>query len=264
MRWISEIRTAPIIQQLSWAIHGNNVHQETYLLPEHWSLHFYEYSGRIDCPDQSVLIQPGACSLVPPNVPITFNYEGPSKHLYCHFSLSKSNSTASSHSNFYTNDARLPHLKSLLDNAIELKRKSPLRANIRLWDVLLGLDEISTQTDRYPKHSRILETATAIASQEMSRNLSIQELAERCQISHNQLIRIIKQHTDMTPVAWLRQLRTDRAQEFLAYTDLPIKVIAAEIGYPDLQHFNKIIRQRFGLSPRQIRSLKNERGFQSD
>jgi AraC family transcriptional regulator len=90
--------------------------------------------------------------------------------------------------------------------------------------------------------------------QEMSRPLTIKELASRCQISHNQLTRILKQQTGETPAILLGRLRTDRAKELLSYSDLPIKVIAAEVGYPDLQHFNKVIRQRFGRSPRNIRS----------
>jgi transcriptional regulator GlxA family with amidase domain len=119
--------------------------------------------------------------------------------------------------------------------------------------VLLGIQDILENTDSSPKHERIVETLTEIVMQEMASPLMIQELASRCQISHNQLTRILKQQTGETPAIWLRRLRTDRAKELLSYSDLPIKVIAAEVGYPDLQHFNKAMRQRFQLSPRALR-----------
>ncbi len=248
------IQTPPQIQRLTRGVHGRHqVTQETYRLPHYWSLHFYEYHGQIDCAENSYTLKPGACSIVAPGVPITFHYEGRSEHLYCHFSLP---TTAISHaqtSEFIQSDARLPQLKSLLAGAISLHRSAPQRANLRLWEVLLGIQEILENTDNSPKHERILGTVTEIVTQEMASPLTIQELASRCQLSHNQLTRILKQQTGETPAIWLRRLRTDRAKELLSYSDLPIKVIAAEVGYPDLQHFNKIIRQRFKLSPRTFR-----------
>jgi len=234
-------------------MHGQKVEQETYLLPNHWSLHFYEYRGMIECAEHGFALQPGTCSIVPPGIPITFHYQGPSEHFYCHFSLPNDLRGSDFKPQFFNLDPRLPQLKNLLIGAIKLKRQTPMRANIRLWDVLLGLQAIASNADSHPRHTHILETASEIVSQEMARNLSIQELAQRCQISHNQLTRIIKDQTGATPAIWLRHLRTDRAKELLTYSDLPIKVIAGEVGYPDLQHFNKVMRQRFGQSPRNIR-----------
>lgn len=247
------MQTPPQIQRLAWAVHGQQVDQETYRLPRHWSLHLYNYKGQIDCGDISYTLKPGACSIVPPAMPITFHYEGSSEHLYCHFSLADSQADATQPSEFIQNDARLPQLKSLLAGAIPLKRSAPQRANLRLWEVLLGIQDIFEKSDNSPKYERIVETITGIVMQEMARPLTIQELASRCQISHNQLTRILKQQSGETPAIWLRRLRTDRAKELLAYSDLPVKVVAAEVGYPDLQHFNKVIRQRFGASPSKLR-----------
>lgn len=250
------MQTTPKIERLTWAVHGQQVDRETYLLPHQWSLHFYDYRGQIDCGRISYTLKPGACSIVPPGMPITFHYEGPSEHLYCHFSLPESHTNDTHPSEFIPHDARLPQLKSLLAGAIPLQRSASQRADLRLWEVLLGIQDIFKNADNSPKHARIVETITEIVMQEMAHPLTIQELASRCQISHNQLTRILKQQTGETPAIWLRRLRTDRAKELLSYSDLPIKVIAVEIGYPDLQHFNKVIRQRFGASPTQLRAAK--------
>ncbi|MBT63503.1 MAG: hypothetical protein CML13_09865 [Puniceicoccaceae bacterium] len=256
MKWPQRLTSPPKVKQLAWAVHGQQVKQETYRLPDYWSLHFYEYRGQIDCGDQSYKLQPGAVSIVPPGMPITFHYEGPSEHLYCHFSIPQIDSKEASSSACLQNDTRLPQLKNLLSNAIPLKHNAPQRVDLRLWDVLLGIQDIFEHADSYPRHDRIIETATQIVMQEMAQPLTIPSLARRCQISHNQLIRILKEHTRESPSIWLRRLRTDRARELLTYSDLPIKVIASEVGYPDLQHFNKVIRQQFGRSPRTIRKTK--------
>ncbi|MDQ8192877.1 AraC family transcriptional regulator [Coraliomargarita sp. SDUM461004] len=246
-----KIQTIPRIHKLAWALHGQQVEQETYRLPNYWSLHFYEYSGWIDCGTQRYQLKPGACSIVPADIPITFYYQGLSKHLYCHFQLQTKPHI--SEFNFIQADTRLPQLKNLLAGAHSLLRTAPQRANLRLWDVLLGLQDIVTYPDNHLKHERILETATEIVQQEMTSPLTIQELARRCQLSHNQFTRTIKQQTGDTPAIWLRKLRTERAKELLSYSNLPIKVIATEVGYPDLQHFNKVIRQHLGVSPRRFR-----------
>jgi AraC-like DNA-binding protein len=251
MNWFSQIQAPPRIQQLAWGLHGQQVTQETYLLPQDWSLHFYEYSGHIECNDRTYPLKPGACSIVPPGIPITFHYECVSKHLYCHFSLPEKVQNPDSH--FIQSDARLPQLKSLLAGAISLRRTAPQRAALRLWEVLLGIQDVLEQSDSHPKHERIVETATEIVLQAMAAPLTIQELAHRCQVSHNHFTRILKQQTGETPAIWLRKLRTKRAKELLRYSNLPIKVIASEVGYPDLQHFNKVIRQQFGASPTEIR-----------
>ncbi|WPJ96139.1 helix-turn-helix transcriptional regulator [Coraliomargarita algicola] len=253
MNWLQTLKAPPQIRQLTRGIHGHQVAKETYVLPQFWSLHFYEYYGRIDCVDQCYALEPGACSIVPPNIPITFHYQGPSEHLYCHFQLPENFAHETQASQFIHNDARLPQLKSLLVGAIPLIRSAPMRANLRLWEVLLGIQDILVNADNSPNNQRVVATACEIVTQEMGTSLTIHELAKRCQISHNQLTRIIKQETGETPAIWLRRMRTDRAKELLSYSDLPIKVIAAEVGYPDLQHFNKVIRQRFNLSPTQLR-----------
>jgi transcriptional regulator GlxA family with amidase domain len=45
----------------------------------------------------------------------------------------------------------------------------------------------------------------------------------------------------------------DRARHFLQATTLSIPAIAASVGIPDLQAFNKACRRELGASPRGIR-----------
>ena len=44
-----------------------------------------------------------------------------------------------------------------------------------------------------------------------------------------------------------------RAQHLLSQSTLPIKAIAEEVGIPDLQHFNKVVRRKLGGAPRRLR-----------
>ncbi len=55
------------------------------------------------------------------------------------------------------------------------------------------------------------------------------------------------------PIAYLIDLRLRRACELLRGTDLPIKEIAVQVGYPDQYFFSRIFRRRQGVSPRGYR-----------
>jgi transcriptional regulator GlxA family with amidase domain len=47
--------------------------------------------------------------------------------------------------------------------------------------------------------------------------------------------------------------RWRQARRLLTSTTLPAKRIAIDLGFNDLSHFNKFVRQRSGKSPRKVR-----------
>ena len=57
----------------------------------------------------------------------------------------------------------------------------------------------------------------------------------------------------MTVIDYIQERRWERAQYLLEVSGLPVKVEAVETGMPDLGHFNKFIRSRAGVPPRELR-----------
>jgi transcriptional regulator GlxA family with amidase domain len=55
-------------------------------------------------------------------------------------------------------------------------------------------------------------------------------------------------------VGYIRRLRTERARHLLVNSTLPVKAVAVQVGLPDLQQFNKVIRRELGRSPREVRA----------
>ncbi|MGZ0655705.1 helix-turn-helix transcriptional regulator [Coraliomargarita sp. W4R72] len=252
-RDLINVLEAPSIRRLSRAVHGGIVAQDSFQLADLWQLHFYEYSGTLEVAGHSFDLQPGSVSLVPPGPVVAFTYQGPSEHLYCHFSLEDAPSYHNFEPYYFEPEIRLARLKHLLAEALSFQRSDLMRANIRLWDVLLGLNDVYRQPQEGDSHSQILDRATNVVELEMAKGLHVAELADRCEVTHHQLIRIFRAHLNCTPAAWLRQKRCGRAHELLCYSDLPIKVIAFEVGMPDLQYFNKVMRRLYGGSPRDLR-----------
>ena len=79
------------------------------------------------------------------------------------------------------------------------------------------------------------------------------QIAKRAGISHNQLTRLSDQTFGLGVAAYMRKRRLDKAEHLLDRSNLPIKAIAAEMGIPDLQQFNKFMRKETGSSPTKIR-----------
>jgi AraC-like DNA-binding protein len=54
--------------------------------------------------------------------------------------------------------------------------------------------------------------------------------------------------------------RVDRVRLLLAETDLPLRAIAAEVGYASEFYLSRQFRERTGMSPREFRAQQDSDG----
>lgn len=73
--------------------------------------------------------------------------------------------------------------------------------------------------------------------------------------------RRFKLATGMTPLAWLRHIRMERARELLRATNLPIDEITENVGFSDASYFSRIFQQDTGLSPQKYRVMVRDKLF---
>ena len=79
------------------------------------------------------------------------------------------------------------------------------------------------------------------------------DLARELGLSTRHLSRIFKQETGTSIAQHLQVERRNRAVELLKDSDLPVKVIAARLGYQSASHFSAVFRDATGWSPREFR-----------
>jgi AraC family transcriptional regulator len=84
-------------------------------------------------------------------------------------------------------------------------------------------------------------------------SLSIGLLAGLCGISSGHLMRAFKQTTGETVHAYVERVRLGKAQRLLCETDLPLKVIAAELGFSTPSSFSFAFRRATGGTPASFR-----------
>jgi len=76
----------------------------------------------------------------------------------------------------------------------------------------------------------------------------IADLAQRCNISREQLHRVIRRWTGMSPTHYLRALRVNQAREMLLNGQKPAEVASA-CGFSDQAHLTRLFKSSFGYTP---------------
>ncbi len=79
--------------------------------------------------------------------------------------------------------------------------------------------------------------------------LTLQSLAEFFHYSEPHLSTLIKQNTGYNFTTLVRQLRLSNAREYLLNTDMKISEIADRVGYNSADHFSRVFRSEYHISP---------------
>jgi len=98
-----------------------------------------------------------------------------------------------------------------------------------------------------------IRRALAWAEARIERPLTALALAQQAGLSVAQLNRAWHHATGRPAMGWVRERRLQRALHLLRHGGLGCPAIATRMGFADVQHLNKALRQRFGRSPRTLR-----------
>ncbi len=82
---------------------------------------------------------------------------------------------------------------------------------------------------------------------------SVDELARELHVGSRQLRRALKRECGLPPVALAQTYRLLLAKRLLAETELPVSEVAFAAGFSSLRRFNALIRDRWRLTPTQLR-----------
>lgn len=89
------------------------------------------------------------------------------------------------------------------------------------------------------------------------RNLSaspnVDALACKANLSRFHFTRTFRKEVGMSPLDYIMEQKLKKSRELLLSTDLPVKSVAAQSGWPDVSHFCRIFRDRTGVYPAEFR-----------
>ncbi len=87
---------------------------------------------------------------------------------------------------------------------------------------------------------------------------NVQSLAEIAGMSRTAFAEQFKSLTGRTPIDFLREVRLRQAVRLLTATNLPIKTIAARVGFGSRSYFSKAFKQFSGVDPANYRAQPTE------
>ena len=101
------------------------------------------------------------------------------------------------------------------------------------------------------REARIVEIISFIKNDYM--NVTLDTLSEEFHLSKPYLSKYIKEKAGMTFQEAVRRERMKKARSLLRETDLTVECVAAEVGYENVEHFNRLFKKNYGLTPVQYR-----------
>jgi AraC-like DNA-binding protein len=206
---------------------------------------------------QTIKLTPKRIILVPPNTGISqWLARGTPPHFYTHFFADAP--YAQMHSKIYTFKAG-PEILSILksfplkDDPVTAVRPT-MAVHALVVSLLARIPDAEIQTAR--ASSRLAENMSFIETH-VQQSVSNQEIARPLGMSVNAMLRCYHRELGITPQAYLRQKRIERACALLHDQRQSIKQAAEQTGFCDRYHFTRTFKKLQGITPSQYqRQLK--------
>lgn len=222
--------------------------------------HFLTINGRPCVSD------PGDVYLLTPDTILALRCEEEARQFYCHFTI-RSQNQCSLTASFAEN-----HLPPYCAGLAELYRRQfetsaslemPLDSSVSLIFKLFLIEmlkahpknQISFASDlQNDAPDDIFETLYYIHSH-LEENVTVEKLAEVAGFNPSYFSRYFKRHMGVSPVKYINEHKMNFARHFISTTDMPLKEVAAMLGYPDQFAFSKKFKDHFGVSPSEFRKI---------
>lgn len=82
---------------------------------------------------------------------------------------------------------------------------------------------------------------------------NISDIAKKLNFSVEYFIRNFKKHTGITPKQYINNLRIERSVIYLTNSSMSITEIAELLNFSDSNHFSKMFKQKYNMSPTEYR-----------
>lgn len=114
-----------------------------------------------------------------------------------------------------------------------------------------GLPMPPAQSEGQSQDSKFLEKISGIILERMGESwISVEELAERMNVSHSSLQRKIKGLTGLSPIEFIRTVKLNKAAELLASGDYRVNEVCYAIGFNKPSYFSACFKKQFGVLPK--------------
>lgn len=90
----------------------------------------------------------------------------------------------------------------------------------------------------------------------LSRNFTIEQLAQIAHFHPNYFIRFFRKHMGISPMHYINKMRIEKAKRLLDSTGLTVTEIADSVGIYDVYYLSRLFKDYTGFSPTEYRKKK--------
>ncbi|QCR37895.1 GlxA family transcriptional regulator [Nissabacter sp. SGAir0207] len=106
-----------------------------------------------------------------------------------------------------------------------------------------------------PRSDR-LQNALEFARNNLSKPLTVEDLADAVHLSARQLSRLFRAETGKSPAKAIESLRLEAARLMIEQSRLSLDTIAREAGFRDRRHMREVFVRGYGIPPQSLRAGK--------
>jgi len=107
------------------------------------------------------------------------------------------------------------------------------------------------QAEDQSQDSKFLKKISGIILERMGESwISVEELAERMNVSHSSLQRKIKGLTGLSPIEFIRTVKLNKAAELLSSGEYRVNEVCYAIGFNKPSYFSSCFKKQFGVLPK--------------
>lgn len=230
---------------------------------QHILIYCKDGAGQITLDGHSHLMKAGNCFLLPRNIPHEYHADNkdPWTIYWAHFTGASSDSLLDAavkewqgHKTFLRwSDQRVELFdKSFRQLEKGYRTENLLYANMHFWSFLAHCIYPEAELAVAPSHSAT-DLAIAFMRKNLHKMLTLQQMANAANLSQSHFSALFKANTGFSPIEYFNQLKVQDACQYLLFTTLRIKEIAARLGMDDPYYFSRLFTKVMGMSPNQYR-----------
>ncbi|ANE48394.1 AraC family transcriptional regulator [Paenibacillus swuensis] len=111
-----------------------------------------------------------------------------------------------------------------------------------------------SEEEFHAQNNDLIDKARAYIDQHYAqKGLTLQEVAQKNHISPNYLSYLFKKNTGFNLWEYVIKLRMEESKKLLLQTDMRRYEIAEKVGYESPEHFSKIFKKFYGISPSELK-----------
>jgi len=107
-----------------------------------------------------------------------------------------------------------------------------------------------------PEYPVEIRAAVDYMAGNISRPVTVEDIARSTGVSVRHCTRLFQKHFRLSPVRFFTNQKMTIAEQMLTNTSMPVKQVAAAVGYEDPYHFSLNFKKHFGRSPKHFRETR--------